>query len=480
MRRSRLSTTLCALVVVGALASCGESGPTVLSLQPAGAERTANDAAGMVDGIVDVAYDLADDVRVSEKSAHAYRVIAPADVAKTVAALGKAVGLSGKPTQDESGTWTLGVDDSTASGLWVYTTFGPPSWSYFSGMASSASRAVVEPCDPSRQDCAPDAPTTDTPDSSPAPSTSSTVPPELISEADARARAAAILTALGYSSEAIEFTSSTDEWGTHVVGRLSVDGRDASTMAFFDYGDKGKLIAANGFLGSYEEADSYTLIDLDEAVSRLTMPLYAGGLVARDLSAEATSDSATSDSATNDSATSNPVAEDSVPGWSSIAPKTVVVPITRADVVLSLAWLSDQSTVLVPSYRFSNDDGEVGTVYAIESKYLQQASVDDGQGSGSQEPFPVPGSAVVDPSPGQSSGGSPGQNPGDMTPIAQRDAETLLGLTETEAMKVVDQRGWVYRVVERDGESLMVTADYVTNRVNVVVTKGRITDVSVG
>ena len=67
-----------------------------------------------------------------------------------------------------------------------------------------------------------------------------------------------------------------------------------------------------------------------------------------------------------------------------------------------------------------------------------------------------------------------------MTPIAQRDAETLLGLTETEAIKVVDQRGWVYRVVERDGEALMVTADYVTNRVNVVVTKGRITDVSVG
>jgi hypothetical protein len=57
----------------------------------------------------------------------------------------------------------------------------------------------------------------------------------------------------------------------------------------------------------------------------------------------------------------------------------------------------------------------------------------------------------------------------------------LVGLAEDEAAKVAEGNGWTMRVAERDGEELMVTTDWQSNRVNVAVRSGRITEVlSVG
>jgi hypothetical protein len=56
----------------------------------------------------------------------------------------------------------------------------------------------------------------------------------------------------------------------------------------------------------------------------------------------------------------------------------------------------------------------------------------------------------------------------------------LIGLTEAEAQKVATELGWQVRVAMRDGEAFMLTQDYLTNRVNLTITKGSVTFVVVG
>jgi hypothetical protein len=64
--------------------------------------------------------------------------------------------------------------------------------------------------------------------------------------------------------------------------------------------------------------------------------------------------------------------------------------------------------------------------------------------------------------------------------IAQNSADTLLGLSETQAEARAGELGWQFRIGERDGEQFMLTEDYVAMRVTVIVTNGVVTKVRVG
>ena len=120
-----------------------------------------------------------------------------------------------------------------------------------------------------------------------------------------------------------------------------------------------------------------------------------------------------------------------------------------------------------------NTDGDVGTVLAIEDKYL---SYGDSEVTDGSDPEPTP----VDP-------GSPGVIPGGAVnptnPVVALDDATskkLIGLTEAEAEKVAAEMGWQLRVAMRDGEAYMLTMDYQTNRVNLTITKGYVAAAVVG
>lgn len=54
-------------------------------------------------------------------------------------------------------------------------------------------------------------------------------------------------------------------------------------------------------------------------------------------------------------------------------------------------------------------------------------------------------------------------------------APGFVGLTVAEAEALAAERGWTVRVVAEDGERFMVTEDYNTNRVNLVVESGTVT-----
>jgi beta-lactam-binding protein with PASTA domain len=56
-----------------------------------------------------------------------------------------------------------------------------------------------------------------------------------------------------------------------------------------------------------------------------------------------------------------------------------------------------------------------------------------------------------------------------------RDMQTYIGLTEEQGIERAEAGGLEHRVVERDGESYMVTQDFSNDRVNFTVADDHIT-----
>jgi hypothetical protein len=130
--------------------------------------------------------------------------------------------------------------------------------------------------------------------------------------------------------------------------------------------------------------------------------------------------------------------------------------------------LTNNASILLPAYTFTNADGDVGTVLAIEEKYLSYGDKEVIDW-GAPQPKPLEPRVV------------PGVTP--TNPMAALDSESskkLIGLTETEAQKVATEFGWQVRIAMRDGEAYMLTKDYQTNRVNLTLTKGFVTAVVIG
>ena len=59
-------------------------------------------------------------------------------------------------------------------------------------------------------------------------------------------------------------------------------------------------------------------------------------------------------------------------------------------------------------------------------------------------------------------------------------AASVIGMTEAEAQRTVEDAGYVFRVVSRDGVDFPITEDYSETRINATVVKNRVTDTYVG
>lgn len=66
------------------------------------------------------------------------------------------------------------------------------------------------------------------------------------------------------------------------------------------------------------------------------------------------------------------------------------------------------------------------------------------------------------------------------TPIPDTSAGALVGLTEKVATTCAENEGWNVRIVAKDGEEYMVTADYRSDRVNLTIVNDVVTAVNVG
>jgi hypothetical protein len=242
------------------------------------------------------------------------------------------------------------------------------------------------------------------------------------------------------------------EWSTDVVGTLMARDVSSNISLYVSFGSDAKITYASGPLVELKNAGSYPLVTPKDAVKRLSQLQY--GLVGP--TARSAIDMSVSSPATDGS-----------------TPVAITVPITGVRLALMQTTLTNNSSILLPAYTFTNADGDVGTVLAIEEKYL---SYGDSEVTDGADPVPEP----VDP-------GSPAVVPGQVEnptdPVAALDetsAKKLIGLTEAEAQKVATELGWQVRVAMRDGEAFMLTSDYLTNRVNLTIVAGSVTAVVVG
>ncbi len=74
----------------------------------------------------------------------------------------------------------------------------------------------------------------------------------------------------------------------------------------------------------------------------------------------------------------------------------------------------------------------------------------------------------------------PADDPLVISEETQALAQEVVGLSEAPAKATVEAAGHTFRVVARDGESLAVTDDYSTTRINVTVENGTVTEATVG
>jgi hypothetical protein len=390
----------------------------------------------------DVSYSVLNELPDLGDAATAWSVNPLKENIGTLKKLAVSLGLSGDVVKEDKNNFVIGLDDKTGAGLRLFVDVSSAWWNYSSGAASSGATSSVA--------CAPDTECVDvgTPAVDPPP------PANLPDEATAIARVSQLLKDVGLRVKPYSFSATKSEWSTDVVGTFMARDISSNMSLYVSFGSDAKITYASGPLVELKNAGSYPLIPPKDAVKRLSQLQY--GLVGP-----------TARSAI-DMSVSSPVTDSSTP-------VAVTVPITGVRLALMQTTLTNKSSILLPSYTFTNADGDVGTVIAIEEKFLSygDSEVTDG-GDPEPEPMPVdPLIPAVDP--------GKAENPSD--PVAVLDetsVKKLIGLTEAEAQKVATELGWQVRVAMRDGEAFMLTTDYQTNRVNLTITKGLVTNVVIG
>jgi hypothetical protein len=444
-----------AAVVTSALlfAGCGSPDPLVLSLKSSqvksgsnrsnpAAARNAEDA--KLAYAQDVSYSVLNELPDLGETGAAWSVNPLKENKGTLKKLAVALGVPGEVVKEDTNNFSIGINDKTGAGLRLYVDVSSAWWSYSSESVGSGS--VSSPA------CAPDTECVDAgrPVVDPAP------PVNLPDEATAIARVTKLLQDADLRVKPFSFSATKTEWSTDVVGTLMARDVSSNISLYVSFGSDAKITYASGPLVELKNAGSYPLIPPKDAVKRLSQLQY--GLVGP-----------TARSAIDMSVSS--------PATDSSTPVAVTVPITGVRLALMQTTLTNNSSILLPAYTFTNADGDVGTVLAIEEKYL---SYGDSEVTDGGDPVPVPEPKPVDP-------GSPAVDPGQVEnptePAAVPDetsVKKLIGLTEAEAQKVATELGWQVRVAMRDGEAFMLTTDNQTNRVNLTITKGSVTFVVIG
>ena len=227
---------------------------------------------------------------------------------------------------------------------------------------------------------------------------------------------------------------------TVVTGYLTLGGIQTNLATQFIFNAAGDVVSASGPMIAITMAGRFPILTPAEAVKRLNNPAFALiGAVTR-LAADSVSSS---------------------PSSSGASSSETVVPITGVRFILMETKLANLTHMLLPAYTFFNTDGDVGTVLAITDDHLafrKNAVV-------STDTVPVSGGDMP---------------PTQAQPLDENSAQQLLGLPESEATKVAMANGWQVRIAARDGEFFMLTQDYVENRVNLSVKRGKVIAITVG
>ena len=443
------------------LASCGSS-IDAIELGDSGAQRTspvANDAAAgstekMWAPYQNMIYTVEGDLPVLGGTGQAYEVVPKKLSTDKIMLLAQSFGLNDKvvvvpKSNKENPSYTVGGStDGSAPGLYVNGDASLSYWSYNNMSTPSSAGCAVAPSGPdSSADTAVVAPDCGMPEA----------PTNLPTKDKAISATRELLSDGGLRVENLRFDVYADDWGVSVTAIEQVDGLEVPLSHNVTFGQDSRVSYANGVFVTLKKSAKYPLISSTDGVKRLQDSMLTSGCAACRGAVDVM------ETTTNDVASpSNP---SDVPD--------VVVKITGVKKSLLLIWTAKGVPVLLPAYTYSNSDGDVGQVIAVQDKYIKKQEVESPSDS---VPAPAPGTDTVPVEQVPPVSISP-------TPIAevsQEQAATLVGLTEDEATKVAQGNGWTIRVVSRDGEQFMLTTDYSFSRVNISVVASLVTEVTVG
>lgn len=310
-------------------------------------------------------------------------------------------------------------------------------------------------------------------------------PENVPTSAEAEELFATTVSALGGNVDDLIIDSYADEWGASVNGYLKIDGVRSSLTWSIGYGANAAISWASGALADVQDGASYPRIGTAAAIERLNSqqngmwggPMVRGGF-AYDATAAiepATSDVesvVTTEPATSDVPTSDVVAE-TYPTLDAPPPEIQEVSIVGVEEELVTLYGADGSIYLVPGYTFIAAEDEYGyagryTVSALPDEYMQVTDAVD----------PVPATDVPVPDTAVAPAVDPVVDP-DMS-VAQEVADTVLGMSEAEAIKTAEAKGLTVRVGSRDGEDFPLTMDYRTDRVTLTVITDKVTAATPG
>jgi hypothetical protein len=396
--------------------------------------------------------------------------------AEQVAAIAAALGLAGQPERIDEGygvSWRVGPDDGSEPTLWV-SDDAQQNWNYsaaWGDVAVAESCAVSVDADGNESgDCPQPTPPTGVP-----------------SADEAEQLAGELLSALGVDPSGLHIETFADEWFVSIDASDRTDDRAATRSWYFGFGAEGAMQYASGTLATPQPVGPYPLVDLDTAVARLTDGFYGGfggGMEIADSAravAEPTAEPAVIDPG-DEPVSDEPVLIDPMPVDPTLPSEPVVVTLVDVQPDLWWAWDADGTVWLLPAYRFIDSEGGWHVAPAVTDEFLIQADpvvtgepipVEPDGGSGGAEPVSPPDSPPVE---GENSGESPGDSAGepDIEPgtdpeVAMALLDEFVGLSIEEFTAEAKAAGFETRVVMQDGESLAVTMDFRTDRVNVVV-----------
>ena len=315
-------------------AACGSTDPLVLSLKSSqvrsgsnranpSSSQNAEDAKLAYEQ--DVSYSILNEFPDLGESALAWSVNPLKENIATLKKLAVSLGLPGDVVKEDFNNFSIGLDDKTGACLRLFVDVSSAWWNYSSG-------AVAD----------------------------TTPPTNLPDDATAIARVTQLLKDAGLRVKAYSLTATKSDWSTDVVGTLMARDVSSNMSLYVSFGSDSKIMYASGPLVELKNAGPYPLVAPKDAVKRLSQLQYGlMGPTAR---------------LAIDTSVSSPVTDSSTP-------VAITVPITGVRLALLQTTLTNNSSILLPAYTFTNADGEVGTVLAIEDKYLSygDSEVTDGQ-----------------------------------------------------------------------------------------------------
>lgn len=353
-----------------------------------------------------------------------------------IVSLARALGVEGdvrRLSADMGGGWMVGPDDYSAPTLTVAAD-AMLSW-WYSGMIDS--RASVS--------CA--VPEGTVGDTGTAPVDTTCVepaPPVGVPTADeARGLAESVFDDLGIDLGDYRLDVYADDWSASVTGFRSLGGVEVPITVSVGFGAEAALTWASGVLAEPEQDADYPIVTTADGLTRLNSGdfgwgMYGGG-VAR-----------------------SGVATDMLMPADAGMPaegETLEVALVSVELGLTQVWDADGTVWLLPAYVFADADGATYSVLAVTDEYIVVPEVPVDTVPLDTVTVPDVVEPMVDPA----------------------DAAALVGLAEDEAVKVASSSGWELRIVRLDGVDLAVTDDLRTDRVNVAVDGGVVTEiVSVG